>query len=132
MRVGRAVIYGIGAADEFRIDARHQLAQLILPDDGFIVMATGVQTRDTGLFAGDLRIGFGNAQLAMGVKATIIADQIGDLVPHLHRDDRQWHLKRVAAQRADPGGRCARGMAADEFAFQHGYLGAVAGQMQRR
>src|SRR5690606_29342156 len=103
MRISRAVLRGISRADELGIDPRHEFSQLYMVDYLFVPIALGVQLVDSECLGLDLCIVFGNSQLSMGMKATIIANKLRDLMPHLHRLDRQGHLQGVAAQGAHSG-----------------------------
>ena len=111
---------------------RHETPQLGGIDQLLVHEAAQAEIGDALAEAREFGLALGHQHGAVGVEAAIVADQLLDAFPDVHRGDRQRYLMDVARQLPHAARIDARGVAAGIVLLDQDRLQAAQREMQRR
>ncbi|MDR8969629.1 hypothetical protein FEP58_06020 [Burkholderia multivorans] len=126
-----AVALDPDAARHVRRERGLEFAHARAVDQRFVRVAVRFEQRDARAAFVELRLGFGDLQLAGRHEPARIADQIGQRVPQLARQQRKRNLLERPAERTHAAGVDARRMARDVVGLEHDHARAAPRELPR-
>jgi hypothetical protein len=111
---------------------RQDLPQLAAIDELFMVEADRPDLRCGLAQHFEVLLAFGHLDLSVAFEAAGIVNELLDVVPQLHRRDRQRHFGEMPAQPTHAAGIDSRGVARDMVFFDHDHAASRHCKMQRR